>query len=206
MTSSTARQGGSTPRPPLSPFRIGLLVLVLVTGAWRWWTISHWSWFADDWIYLDQTQSMGFLEYVFQGYNSHLMPGQFLLTWILTEAAPLDYGWAALVLTLLAVGSVVAWAAAFREIFGERTQLLLPLSFIALSPLLLMPIVWWASGIQVLPLQLSMGLSVLFLARYLLRGRRRRDLAWLMLSYGLGLFFWQKALLIMIPLALVGWM
>jgi hypothetical protein len=206
VTSSTARQGGSTPRPPLSPFRIGLLVLVLVTGAWRWWTISQWSWFADDWIYLDQTQSMGFLEYVFQGYNSHLMPGQFLLTWILTEAAPLDYGWAALVLTLLAVGSVVAWAAAFREIFGERTQLLLPLSLIALSPLLLMPIVWWASGIQVLPLQLSMGLSVLFLARYLLRGRRRRDLAWLMLSYGLGLFFWQKALLIMIPLALVGWM
>jgi hypothetical protein len=206
VTSSTAPQGGSTPHPPLSPFRIGLLVLVLVTAAWRWWTSSHWSWFADDWIYLDQTQSMGFLEYVFQGYNSHLMPGQFLLTWIITEAAPLNYGWAALLLTLFAVGSLIAWAAAFREIFGERVQLLLPLSLIALSPMLLMPTVWWASGIQVLPLQLSMGLSVLFLARYLLRGRRRQELVWLMLSYGAGLFFWQKALLIMIPLVLVGWL
>ena len=205
MTSSTT-SGGSTPHPPLSLFRIGLLVLVLVTGAWRWWTISHWSWFADDWIYLDQTQSMGFLEYVFQGYNSHLMPGQFLLTWVLTEAAPLDYAWAALLLTLFAIGSLVAWAAALREIFGERVQLLLPLSLIALSPMLLMPTVWWASGIQVLPLQLSMGLSVLFLARYLLRGSRRRDLALLVVSYGLGLFFWQKALLIVIPLVLVGWL
>ena len=204
MTSSTT-SGGSTPQPPLSLFRIGLLVLVLVTAAWRWWTISHWSWFADDWIYLDQTQHQGFLEYVFQGYNSHLMPGQFLVTWVITQAAPLAYGWAALVLTVFAVGSVVAWAAAFREIFGERVRLLFPLSLIALSPLFLMPTVWWASGIQVLPLQLAMGMSVLFLARYLLRGRRRRDLAWLMASYALGLFFWQKALLIVIPLVLVGW-
>ena len=186
-------------------FRVGLLVLVVVTAVWRWWTISHWSWFADDWIYLDQTQHQGFVEYVFQGYNSHLMPGQFLITWVLTAVAPLDYGWAAAVLTLFAVGSVVAWATAFREMFGERVQLLLPLALLALSPLVLMPTVWWASALQVLPLQLFMGLSVLFTARFLLRGHRRRDLVWLLVSYGLGLFFWQKALLIMIPMAFVAW-
>ena len=205
VTSSATSGDRTQQHPQLSPFRIGVLVLVLVTGVWRWWTISHWSWFADDWIYLDQTQSMGFLEYVFQGYNSHLMPGQFLLTWVITEADPLEYGWAALLLTLFAVASLVAWAAALREMFGERVQLLFPLSLLVLSPILLMPTVWWASGIQVLPLQLSMGLSVLFLARYLLRGRRRRDMAWLMVSYALGLFFWEKALLIVIPLAMVGW-
>jgi hypothetical protein len=201
--SSTA--GTTTPRDRSGHFRIGVLVLVVLTAAWRWWTTSRWSWFADDWVYLDQTQSMGFLEYVFQGYNSHLMPGQFLLTWVITEADPLDYRWAALLLTFFAVASLVAWAAAFREMFGERVRVLFPLALLALSPLLLMPTVWWASGIQVLPLQLSMGLSVLFLARYLLRGRRRRDMAWLVLSYAMGLFFWEKALLIAIPLVVVGW-
>ena len=65
-------------RPPGPGARHGSLALA--------WTISHWSWFADDWIYLDQTQHQGFLEYVFQGYNSHLMPGQFLVTWIITQA------------------------------------------------------------------------------------------------------------------------
>ena len=186
-------------------FRVGLLTLVVVTAAWRWWTISHWSWFADDWIYLETVEDQGFWSYVFQGYNSHLMPGQFLTTWLITKGAPLDFGWAALVLTAFAVGSVVAWAAAFREMFGERVQLLFPLALLALSPLVLMPTVWWASSLQVLPLQLSMGASVLFTARYLLRGHRRTDMAWLLASYGLGLFFWQKALLIVIPLVLVAW-
>ena len=187
-------------------FRVGLLVLVVTTAAWRWWTISHWSWFADDWIYLYETQHQGFLAYVFQGYNSHLMPGQFLVTWLITAWQPLDFGLAALVLTGFAVASLVAWAAALREIFGEKVQLLLPLLFLALSPLLLMPTVWFASGVQVLPLQLFMGLSVLFLARYVLRGGRRRDAVWLVVSFAGGLFFWEKALLIMIPVAFVGYL
>jgi hypothetical protein len=187
-------------------FRVGLLILVVATAAWRWWTISHWSWFADDWIYLYETQQQGFLTYLFQGYNSHLMPGQFLVTWLVTAWQPLDFGLAALVLTLFAVGSLVAWAAALREIFGEKVQLLLPLLFLALSPLLLMPTVWFASGVQVLPLQLFMGLSVLFLARYVLRGGRRRDAVWLVVSFAAGLFFWEKALLIMIPVAFAGYL
>ena len=203
-TPGTARRSPPT-KAPISGFRVGLVLLVVVTAAWRWWTSSHWSWFADDWFYLEQTQEMGFVEYVFQGYNSHLMPGQFLLTWALTAIAPLNYGWAALTLTLFAVTSLVAWAAALREMFGERAQLLFPLALMSLSPLLLLPSIWWASALQILPLQLCAGLCVLFLSRYLLRGRRRRDMVWLLISYGAGLFFWQKALLVMIPLALVAW-
>lgn len=187
-------------------FRVGLLILVVATALWRWWTISHWSWFADDWIYLYETQEQGFLSYVFQGYNSHLMPGQFLLTWLITAWQPLSFGLAALVLAAFAVGSLLAWAVALREIFGEKVQLLLPLLLIALSPLLLMPTVWFASGVQVLPLQLFMGLSILFLARYALRGHRRGDAVWLLVSFAAGLFFWEKSLLVMIPLAFVGYL
>jgi hypothetical protein len=187
-------------------FRVGLLILVVATALWRWWTISHWSWFADDWIYLYETQEQGFLPYVFQGYNSHLMPGQFLLTWLITAWQPLSFGLAALVLAAFAVGSLLAWAVALREIFGEKVQLLLPLLLIALSPLLLMPTVWFASGVQVLPLQLFMGLSILFLARYVLRGHRRGDAVWLLVSFAAGLFFWEKSLLVMIPLAFVGYL
>ena len=122
-------------------------ILVVATAAWRWWTISHWSWFADDWIYLYETQEQGFLAYVFQGYNSHLMPGQFLVTWLITAWQPLDFGLAALVLTAVRGRARssrgrprCARSSARRSSCCSRSL------FLALSPLLLMPTVWFASG------------------------------------------------------------
>lgn len=205
MGTSRAHGPARPGEPGLSGFRIGLLVLVLVTAAWRGFTSTRWSWFADDWVHLEETQTTGFLAYLFHDHVGDLVPGQRLLTWVITAVDPLGHGWAAFVLTLLAVGSLVAWALALREVFGERTRLLVPLALLSLSPLLLLPGIWWSAGTQVLAVQLSMGLCVLFAARHLRRGGQRTHLVLLLASYVLGLCFGQRALLVLVPLALVAW-
>lgn len=157
----------------------------------------------DDWVYLTRTAEMPFWSYVTQNYNGHVMPGQFLLAWVSTKLAPLDYTWAVVVVIALMVASIVVWSLALTTIFGERLRLLYALTVLALSPLFMPISLWWAAAIQVFPLQLAMGASVLFTARYLTEGRRRVDLVGLGISYALGLVFWQKALLIVVPVAFV---
>lgn len=203
----------SDPQPPAPAphsrnrslvFRTGLVVLVTVTLVWRYWTLSSWSWFQDDWIYLTKTAELPFWQYVTQNYNGHVMPGQFVVAWLITKAAPLDYSYAVATTLFFVLASLLAWAAALRTIFGERVRLLYPLIILALSPVFMPISLWWAAAIQTFPLQLFMGLSVLFTARYVLRGARRQDLAGLAASYALGLFFWQKALLLAIPIIFVA--
>lgn len=185
-------------------FRTGLIVLVAVAVVWRYWTLSSWSWFQDDWIYLTKTAELPFWQYVTQNYNGHLMPGQFVVAWLITKLVPLDYSYAVATTLFFVVASLLAWAAALRTIFGERTRLLYPLVILALSPLFMPISLWWAAAMQVFPLQLSMGLCVFFVARYAVHGFRRRDLVGLSMSYALGLLFWQKALLIVVPVVFVA--
>ncbi len=186
-----------------TPFRVGLAVLLSITVLWRWWTTSSWSWFQDDWVYLEKAQSMGFWSYISQSYNQHLMPGQFSYVWLVTHLAPLSYSWACGFVTVCALASLLAWALALAEIFGERFRLLIPLVLLALSPLFLPTSLWWAAGLQIFPLQLFMGLSVLFISRWLRLGHRR-DLVLLGLSFAAGLFFWEKALLVVVPVVFAG--
>jgi len=152
-----------------STFRLGTLAVLLVTLVWRAWTVSAWSWIQDDWIYQIEAQRMPLGEFLTQNYNQHFMPGQFLLVWATTNLAPLDYTWAVVVTVGLSVLSVLAWALALAEVFGENSRALLALALVALSPIFLPTSLWWAASIQVLPLQLAMALVILFLCRYLRR-------------------------------------
>ncbi len=203
VSSTRPAREGTSPSSASGAFRLGLVVLVVTTVVWRYWTLRSWSWFQDDWIYLARTAQLPFWEYVTQNYNGHVMPGQFVLAWAITKIGPLDYSLAIATSLLFIVASLLAWAAALRAIFGERARLLYPLVVLALSPLFMPISLWWAAALQTFPLQLFMGLSVLFTARYL-RSGSRRDVAGLVVSYALGLFFWQKALLIAIPVVFVA--
>jgi len=201
---------GSHTRPPAerggslslawTPFRVGWAVIILVTLSVRLYTLSKWSWFQDDYLFVSNVDRMPFLDYVFQDYNSHLQPGQFLVVWLVTRLDPLNFGLATAATCLFAVTALVAWGLALREIFGERLHLLAALLLLGLSPTLVSVSLWWAAALSVYTLYTFMGLSVWFMARFLLRDQRRRDLVGLTASYALGLFFWEKALLVSVPL------
>ena len=191
-------------RPSNWAFRMGVTIIVVVAVVWRYWTISSWSWFQDDWIYVTRTTELSFWDYITQNYNGHLMPAQFMIAWLITKVAPLDYSYAVATTIFFTVASLLAWAAALRTIFGERLRLLYPLIILAMSPVFMPISLWWAAAIQTFPLQLSMGLCVLFTARYIMRGRSGWDLAALAASYCVGLLFWQKALLLLVPIGFVA--
>jgi len=188
-----------------STFRTGTAVIVAVALVWRFWTLSQWSWYQDDWFYMSQAAQTPFWEYVTQNYNGHIMPLQFALVWVMTNIAPLDFSWAMGLNLFFMTASILAWALALREMFGERARLLYPLAILALSPLFMPIALWWAAALQVFPLATFMGLSVWFVARYVIR-RERRDFVLVLVVLVVSLLFWQKAVLVVIPIFFVGLM
>lgn len=179
-------------------------ILLVVSVAWRYMTLSAWGWFQDDWIYMTRTSEMSFWAYVTQNYNGHLMPGQFAIAWGLAKVAPLNFTLALTVEIGFMAASLVVWALALRAIFGERPRMLYPLSLLALSPIFMPVSLWWAAAMQVYPLQLCMGLVVLFVARHSRTPHRRSDLLAASTSFFVGLLFWEKALLVLIPAVFVA--
>lgn len=178
-------------------FAVGVGLIALVTGAWHVWVAGQQTWIIDDWIYLDRVQTYGFVDYLLQDYNGHVMPGEFLLMWVLTKLFPMSFGAAVVVVGLLSVGAVVTWGLAFHEIFGPRLRQLVPLAILSLSPLTLWPSAFWASAVQVLPLLLLTGVAVQQAAR-VAAGRPRAGW-WLLASYVAALLLWEKALLMLVP-------
>ena len=179
-------------------FIVGVGLIALLTGAWHVWVAGQQTWIIDDWIYLDRVQTYGFLDYLLQDYNGHVMPGEFLLMWVLTHLFPMSFGAAVAVVGLLSAGAVVTWGLALHELFGPRLRQLVPLAILSLSPLTLWPSAFWASAIQVLPLLLLTGVAVQQAAR-VAAGRPRAGW-WLVGSYVVALLLWEKALLMLVPL------
>ncbi len=99
------------------------------------------------------------------------------------------------------MGVLVAWGLALRELFGERLHLVGVLALLAFSPPLTTIALRWSGNLLVYPLVAATGFAVWFLARYLLRGGRAADRVGVLVCVLLGLFFWHKAVLVVIPLA-----
>lgn len=180
-------------------FRAGLVAIVLTSLLWRYWTVSKWGWFQDDWVYLTKTAKESFGPYVLQNYNGHIMPAQFTIAWLGTKTAPLDYGLAVACTVTFSVGLILCFALLLRQVFGERGRLLAPLFIVAFTPLWMPVTLWWAASLQTFPLAISMCLTLYFVAKYAMVGRHRRYLWGMALAYVGGLMFWEKALLVVVP-------
>ena len=184
------------------PIERACYVLVAVSLLVWIWAASRSYFRQDDFVYFHRaaTRPLDF-DFLFDGYEGHLMPGQFLLVEGVVRVAPLS--WAAAVAVVLAFRLVagVAFVRLLVGLFGRRPAVLAPLALFLFSPLLVLPFLWWAAALQVLTLQAATVLAALAHARHLRTGRTR-DAALAVLAVAGGLFFWEKALLI--PLVLVG--
>ena len=182
-------------------YRLGSLVLICVATTWHAWVAAQVVWLPDDWIYLVRVDTYSFADYVLQDYNGHAMPLQFAFLWLLTTLFPMSFAAQAVVIAAATAAGIAAWSAAFAEIFGPRLRLLLPLSVIALTPISLFSAGFWASAIQLFPLQAFMGMAVFYAAR---AGRGVPGAGWrLLATYALALLWWEKSLLMVVPVAAV---
>lgn len=169
--------------------------LVALQLGWRAWALSASYFWQDDLNYVFRASQGLSLDYLLQDYSGHLMPGQFLLVWVLTALAPLDWlPAAALVLVLQLVASILVLRLV-RALAGDG-----PLSFVAFgvyaaSPIVFTATIWWASALQALPLQICLAWALLAHLRYLRTGSGSAVLSTAS-ALAVGVLFWQKAFLI----------
>ena len=172
---------------------LGLIALQLGFRAWA----VFGSWFQfDDFAFLSRAYNndLGW-GYLTEAYGGHLMPGGFLLTWLFAGYDPLGYWpYAATLLFLQAVASI-GFLRLLVHLFG-RTAAILPLLALYLFSVISMPaFIWWAAGINQLPMQIALFFGLTSHVTYL-RTRRVRHvfatLAWTVF----GLLFYEKTLLV----------
>lgn len=183
------------------------VVLILLQLGFRAWAI-HGSWFQfDDFAWLSIVTNADGPGFLLEGYGGHLMPAGFALTWLLrTSFAPLNFLPEASV--LLALQAMASWGCLrlLRSMFGDRRFVLSCLALYLFSVITVPAFMWWAAGINQLPLQVALFFGLHAHLAYL-RDRGRRDAvlaaAWLVF----GLLFFEKSLLIGLVYGLIafGW-
>ena len=196
------RAGVALPRRRRT-YRLAVGTLIALTGIWRLVAMVQWSWWIDDWSFIQRAHDAPFLDYITQIYNDHLQPGQMAILWVITRLDPLNFSLSIVAVWTLSMISLVVWALLFRSLFGERWAAVVGLIPIAMAPGFVPIVVWTAAGLTTYVLQLFMGLTMLLALRWI-RDRSRRSLALTVGSFVLGLFFWEKGLLTVIPVLGLG--
>jgi len=175
---------------------LAALGLILASLIWKGAFLSHFYFRQDDFDVLDQSLKSGLTwKLLTTVHSGHLFPGVYLISWVLSRRAL--YSWAAgagIELVLIAGSSLAAWRL-LRTLLGNRPALLIPLALYVLSPLPFQAYSWWIAGVEEIPLQIALFMSLDAHVRYVWTGRFRHAIAaaaWL----AFGLFFFEKSAVI----------
>lgn len=199
------RAASSDPRPvrPAGWGPVPVVACLVAAGQLLWYVVEllQGYFFQDDYVLLYLGGTRPLWELATSGYNGHLQPGTFAVSWVLAHVAPLS--WPATVLPVIGMQvavAVLAWRVLDR-LFGQRWAVLVPFTMIVWSPLTFGLTFWWAYALQLLPVQVAMlGALNAHLARI------ERPTTWrtaqVLLFTAFGLAFWEKAALV--PVVLFG--
>ena len=202
----TAPAAGDTTATPGTPSRrfvdtaaITFIVTELLIRAWAAWG-GYFS--LDDFTFARLAAEKGLgSDLLLTPYNSHFMPGAYLLVWAETTIAPLDYRLVAGVdLALMAVSYVLTWLL-IRRLAGPRLVALIPFAVAIFSPITLPATLWWAVSINQLAMLIAIPGALLAQLNYLRTGKARYA-AIAVATAALALPFYEKAALV-VPLVFV---
>ena len=181
--------------------------LIAAQLAYRAWALAG-SWFYfDDLAFMSRAMNLPFgPDYLFESYGGHLMPAGFAVTWLLTKWSV--YQWTPWWLVLLGL-QALAGAGMLRlllSMFGRRPFVLALLAGYLAYVFTLPAGLWWAAGINQLPLQVALVFGLHAHLAYLRTGRVRHLVATLLWTVA-GLAFYEKTLLLFGVYAIValGW-
>lgn len=174
---------------------IGLL-MIAAQLAYRWWALSG-SWFYfDDLAFISRAQNQPLdASYLFESYGGHLMPGAFWVIWWLTHWFPFEWtAWALVLIGLQALASV-GMLRLLLSCFGHRKAILALLAGYLAMASTLPAFIWFAAGINQLPLQVALVFGLHAHLGYL-RTRRTRHLLVTLGWTAFGLLFYEKTLIL----------
>ena len=174
---------------------IGTVLVALQLGLRAWALSGSWFYF-DDLAFMSRamTQPMD-AHYLFESYGGHLMPGGFALIWLLTGWAAYQWWvWAAVLLVMQAAAGL-GMLRLLRSMFGDTSVVLLLLAGYLGFVFTLSAGIWFAAGINQLPLQIALVYGLHAHLQYL-RTQRWQHLATAMAWTLFGLLFYEKTLLL----------
>jgi len=181
----------------------GLLLILaqLVLRGWALW--GSWFYF-DDLAFTSRALNQSFDgSYLFESYGGHLMPAGFALVWVLTKVAVYEWWvWAVVLIMMQAVASL-GLLRLLRSMFGDRRSVLVLLAGYLCTALTLPASIWFAAGINQLPLQIALVFGLHAHIQYL-RTRSWHSLAATLAWTLAGLLFYEKTALLFGVYALVA--
>ena len=179
----------------LSPTEFALVIIVFTVGVRSWWLAR--TWFKeDDIVYLYRAVTSGFdATYLLTRRDGHFMPGAFAVVWFMERL--FQTAWWPVVVVSAGLQAVAGWLIwrVFTSLMGARYVVLPLLAVVLWNPLTLASVMWWAAGMQFLPLLVGFPAVILLLQRYL-RTRQRGDAWWPACALAVTLLFFEKAVLI----------
>jgi hypothetical protein len=182
-------------------YGVGLVALQL---AFRAWALSG-SWFYfDDIAFMSRAMNQPLdASYLLESYGGHLMPAGFLAAYALTTYAVYDWTpWAVVLLVLQALAGL-GMLRLLRSLFGRRALVLALLAGYLAYVFTLSAGIWFAAGINQLPMQVALVFGLHAHVEYL-RHRRTRSLLVALVWTVAGLVFYEKTLLLLGIYLVVG--
>jgi hypothetical protein len=182
-------------------FGVGLVILQLAFRAWA--LAGSWFYF-DDIAFMSRAMNQPLdASYLLESYGGHLMPAGFLVIYGLTDVAAYSWlPWAAVLLALQAMAGL-GMLRLLVSLFGRRAFVLALLAGYLALVFTLSAGIWFAAGINQLPMQVALVFGLHAHVEYL-RHRRLRSLAAAVAWTLGGLVFYEKTLLLLGIYGLVG--
>ncbi|MBO3744970.1 hypothetical protein J5X84_02745 [Streptosporangiaceae bacterium NEAU-GS5] len=167
--------------------RLAAFALIAASLVWKGSLFARGYFFGDDFNFVARASEQGFgFDYLTSSYGPKLLPVGFAVAWVVTRLGVYDWtlAWAAL-LALQAATSFAVYRM-LRTIFGARAGIVLPLAFYLFTPLTLPGLLWWAAGLESVPLQLAIALALTSHVLWVRTGRLPHAVAaccWLVLGF-----------------------
>ncbi len=183
------------------PALLAAAALVVIQLGFRAWALSGGWFYVDDFRLLyDGDTSRLSLGYLFEPYDSQLMPWGRLVAWSVAQVGPLS--WSTVVLTSVALQAAAGAACVWMlvTLFGVRWGILPPLCVYLFSVITLPAYLWWAASLNQLLLQPVAFAAVALWVRHL-RRPGPLSLALVLVVVLVGLLAYVKALLLLPLLA-----
>jgi hypothetical protein len=169
--------------------------LIIVQLAFRGWALAG-SWFqGDDFPFMSRIMNWPLKEALVEPYAGHLMPAGFLLSWLNHQISPLNWALPAGELLVMQAVASAGCLAFLVSAFGPRAGVLPPLAVYLFSVISLPAFIWWAAGVNQMPLQMAFFWGLFTHLAYL-RTRRVRYAVATMLITLFSLAFYEKTLLL----------
>lgn len=183
------------------------LILIVLYAVFRSWALSGAWYVSDDFAFISRAAHDDLSwAYLFESYGGHLMPAGFALTWVLTHWHAFEWSWWWPPLLTLQVLAAIGMLRLLLSMFGRnRAVLALLLGYLTLV-FTLPASVWFAAGVNQLPLQVALAFGLRSHLAYL-RTRRRFHLISSMAWTVFGLAFYEKTLLLFVIyfILALGW-